>query len=130
MNYHVADFITRIKNAAMAKRKEVSMPYSKINKAIGELLVKEKFLTTVSEELVDNKKIIKVGIRYENRLPMLQDLILVSKPSLRVYTNAKSKSRKERTSKSTAVLSTSKGIMTGREARQKGIGGELLFEIW
>lgn len=130
MNYQVADFIIRIKNAALAKRRVVSVPYSKMAKAVGNILLKEHFLEEVKEEKKDNKKILTLRIAYEKRIPVLTDVLLVSKPSLRVYIKPSDIQKREQKGLNTLIISTNKGIMTGKEARKKEVGGELLFEIW
>ena len=130
MNYKVADFIIRIKNASMAKRREVLVPYSKMAKALGKILLKDNFLEEVTEEKKDDKKVLSLRITYEKRVPVLTDVLLVSKPSLRVYVKPKDIKERQRRSQNTLIVSTSKGVMNGREALQKGVGGELLFEIW
>lgn len=127
--YHVADFIIRIKNASAARRKEVIMPYSKISKSIAKLLVKEGFLADVKEVEKEGKKAIQVGIRYVRRKPVVSTVTIISKPSLRMYfdtTGLKGQNRKDAT---TLIVSTSKGIMTAKEALKENIGGELLFKI-
>ena len=129
MNYHVSDFIIKIKNASLAHRPEVRMPYSKLILAIGKVLVKEGYLGEVKEETVDGKKQIVAAVRYVRRKPVLHNVTIISKPSLRVYvptTGLKSPQKRSMTN----ILSTSSGVMTGREAEKKGIGGELLFSIW
>lgn len=128
--YKIADFVIGIKNAAKARRREVILPYSKINKEIGQVLVREKFLEYIKEEVRDNKKILFARVGYYRRSPMLTDVSIVSKPSLRVYTSAGDINKIGKRGLNTAVLSTSKGVMTGKEARKLGIGGELLFKIW
>lgn len=130
MNYQVADFIIRIKNAALAKRRVVSVPYSKMAKAMGNILLKEHFLEEVKEEKKDNKKTLTLRIAYEKRSPVLTDVLLVSKPSLRVYIKPSDIRKREQKGLNTLIISTNKGIMTGKEARKKEVGGELLFEIW
>lgn len=130
MNYHVADFVTRIKNAYAANRKEVIMPFSNISFAIAKTLVKHKFLSEVKTEEVDGKKILRASLRYSRRKPVVTDVHIISKPSLRVYVSALENSKTSGREAMTAVLSTSQGIMTGREAHKKGVGGELLFKIW
>lgn len=130
MNYQVSDFIIRIKNAGLAKRRDVVLPYSKMNKEIGKILVREKFLEDLKEETVKGKKELIAKIKYENRNPVLTDIKVVSKPSLRIYINSKIIPSIERKGRVTSVLSTNKGILTGREAIKKGVGGELLFKVW
>lgn len=129
MNYLVSDFIIKIKNASMARRHEVSMPYSKLILAIGKVLVKEGFLAEVSENEVDGKRGIKAQLRYVRRKPVVNNVTIVSKPSLRVYTDTKGLRTPQKRSL-VSVLTTSQGVMTGKDASKKGIGGELLFEVW
>ena len=130
MNHLVSDFIIRIKNSATANRKEVILPYSNINKAIGKLLVKEGFLVGIKEENQKNIKSLKAVIRYENRIPVVTDVIVMSKPSLRVYGNVKKILEFKKRGKRRIVVSTSQGVMTAEEANKKGVGGEVLFAIW
>lgn len=130
MNHPVSDFIIRIKNASMAQRKEVILPYSKINKEIGKVLQNEGFLEEVKEIKDGTKKTIQAVIKYEKRKPVLNDVKIISKPSLRVYNAYKNIYKLEIRGKHKVILSTSKGVMSGNEARKKGVGGEILFEIW
>jgi small subunit ribosomal protein S8 len=126
MNHKVSDFLIRIKNASLARRREVNLPYSKVNKEIGKVLVKEGFL----EEIKDNKGTLVATIKYDRRSPVLSGMTVVSKPSLRIYKGTKEIAGVERKGKHTVVLTTSMGVMTGKDARKKGVGGEILFEIW
>jgi len=130
MNHSVSDFIIRIKNATMARRKEVDLPYSNLNKEIGRVLQKEGFLSEFKELKDKNKKMLHATIAYEKRNPVLSDAVIISKPSLRVYSPSKDISKIERRGKHKVILTTSQGVMTGMEARKKGLGGEILFEIW
>ena len=130
MDHSVSDFLIRIKNASLARRHEVVMPYSNINKEIGKVLKKEGFLDEVKEGKVENKKTLNVTISYERRRPVLSNLRVISKPSLRVYKPSKNIKDVEIRGRHKVVMSTSQGVMTGESARKKGIGGEILFEIW
>lgn len=127
--YNIGDFILRIKNAYNARLKEVTMPYSNVNKQIAAVLVKEGFLAKIEEEENDKKRVLRAYLRYENRKPALHNVKLISKPSVRVYVDSSIVSM-DKDRLSTSIISTSSGILTGREARKKGIGGELLFKIW
>ena len=127
--YHVADFIIRIKNASAARRKEVVMPYSKISKSIAKLLVKEGFLADVKEVEEEGKKVIQVGIRYVRRKPVVSTVTIISKPSLRTYFDIAGLKTQNRKDSTTLIVSTSKGIMTAKQALKENIGGELLFKI-
>lgn len=130
MNHNVGDLIIRIKNAYLAKRKEAIISYSKFSKEIMELLVQEGFLREVKEKTLDGKKVLVAVLRYERRIPIFTDTLIVSKPSLRIYATAKSLKGLQRRGLGIAVLSTNQGVMTEKEAKKKGIGGEVLFRIW
>jgi small subunit ribosomal protein S8 len=130
MNHSVSDFIIRIKNASKAMRREVVLPYSKINKEIGKVLKKEGYLEEIKESNDGNIKSLSAIIAYEKRIPVITDVVIHSKPSLRVYKTSKTINDIERRGKHQVILTTSQGVMTGAEARKKGIGGEILFEIW
>ncbi len=127
--YHVADFIIRIKNASAARRKEVRMPYSKMSKSIAKVLVKEGFLADIKEVEEDGKKLLVAGIRFERRKPVVTDVQIISKPSLRMHLDTATLLKQQRRDAMTLIVSTSSGIMTGKDAIKKGIGGELLFKI-
>lgn len=130
MNYRVSDLIIRIKNATRAKRREVVFDNLKINKAICKVLVTEGFLEGFEVSVEDNKKIIIAKIKYEKRVPNFTDVLVVSKPSLRKYATASEIPGLQRKGRHTIILSTNKGIMTGREAIKRNMGGEVLFRIW
>lgn len=130
MNYQLGDFIIRIKNACLAKRRKVLLAYSKINKEIGKVLIKEGFLEEIREIKEGGKKALEATIKYEMRRPVLTDVSLFSKPSLRIYAKAKNITKEKKGSLGVSILSTSHGVMTEKEARKKGVGGELLFKIW
>lgn len=130
MNYLVSDFIIRIKNSALSKRKEVILPFSNINREIGKVLVKEGFLEGIKEFEKNGKKELKAIIKYENRIPVLTDVLIISKPSLRIYSSSKNISDIQRRGRRQVVVSTSQGIMTAFDARKKGLGGEILFSVW
>lgn len=130
MNYRISDLIIRIKNAARAKRKQVVLDNLKINKAILKVLVTEGFLEGFEIETRDERKVIVAIVKYEKRNPILTDVLVVSKPSLRKYASAAEIPGIQRRGHHTIILSTNKGIMTGTQALKKNMGGEVLFRIW
>lgn len=130
MTYLVADFIIRLKNAALARRREVMLPYSKLNKAIGQVLVKQHILGSIKEEEKEGKKSLVATINFEKRLAVFNDVTVISKPSLRVYASSDDKVGLVGRGLGVTVVSTNQGVMTGKEAVKKGIGGEVLFKIW
>ncbi len=127
--YRVGDFIIQLKNASMARKKDLTMSYSNISRAIAKVLVKEGFLESVKEVTVDGKKLLEVRLRYQRRRPAISDVTIISKPSLRTYISSHEVGRKQGRS-AIAILSTNAGVLTGKEAIKKGVGGELLFKIW
>jgi small subunit ribosomal protein S8 len=106
------------------------LPYSKINKEIGKLLVNEGFIDDLKEESTDGKKWLSASIKYERRIPVLTDVEVISKPSLRVYGDIKKINEIKKRGKRRVIISTSQGVMTSEEAEKKGVGGEILFAIW
>lgn len=130
MNYPVADLLIKIKNACFARRKKVFVPSYKVNKEILTILVKERYLESMKETKVKDKKVLEVIINYEGRRSVLTGVSLVSKPSLRVYIGSSDIPKIQKKNMHGLVLSTNKGIMTGNDAYKKSLGGEFLFEIW
>ena len=126
----IADMLTRIRNALVAKHETVDVPASNMKLAIAEILLNEGYIKsyTVSEEGVE--KMMNIVLKYgPNRQRVITGLKRVSKPGLRVY------ARKDRLPRvlnglGIAIISTSKGIMTDREARNEGVGGEVLAFVW
>lgn len=124
------DFIVRIKNATEAQRREFSMPFSKLNLEIGKVMVKEGFLDEAREEKVGQRKTLKIKIAYDRRVPRFNDLSVISRPSLKKHVGAKDIRDIEKRGRRTLIISTSQGVMTGRQAQKKNLGGEVLFAIW
>jgi small subunit ribosomal protein S8 len=130
MNHRVSDLIIRIKNAIRAKRREVALDNLKINRAICKVLVTEGYLVDFEIGTKDNKKMIIAKIRYDRRTPNFTDVLVVSKPSLHKYATAREIPDIQRRGRHMIILSTNKGIMTGKEAMKRNMGGEILFRIW
>ena len=130
MNHSVSDLIIRIKNAGLAKRREVVLPFSNMNVAVAKVLKEEGFLEEVKEGRNGNIRTLSAVIKYEKRNPVLSNVNIVSKPSLRVYKPSSGIKGIEIKGRHKVVISTSQGVMSGAEAKKKGIGGEILFEIW
>ncbi len=125
----IADFLIRIKNAYSAKKKEVVIPFSKLKKEISSLLRKEKLIEDFSiEGKVANKRI-KMILKYQNGLPAISDLKMVSKQGRRVY-KGYSELYPVKNGHRLVILTTSKGLMTDQEAKKSKIGGEVICEIY
>lgn len=126
----IADMLTRIRNALVARHDVVEIPASRIKKDIAQILLEEGFIR--SFELVDDGKqgILRLTLRYgNNKERVISGLKRISKPGLRVYTK-KDNIPKVLGGLGIAILSTSKGIMADKKARQEGLGGEVLCYIW
>lgn len=126
----IADMLTRIRNANNSKHQTVDIPASNMKKAIADILLNEGYVKNV--ELVEDgtQGIIRITLKYaENKQKVLSGLKRVSKPGLRIYA---SKDELPRVLKGLgiAIISTSKGIMTDKEARKQNVGGEVLAFIW
>lgn len=125
----IADMLTRIRNANSQKHDTVDIPFSKVKKAISDILVEEGFVKS-QEVLQDGiKKTIRLTLKYENKTRVLQGLKRISKPGLRIYANSEELPR-VLNGLGIAVISTSKGIMADKKARKENIGGEVLAYIW
>lgn len=130
MNDPIADLLTRVRNASRAGHATVDIPASNLKIEVCRVLREEGFIEDylVSEE--PKPGLIRVTLKYSaNRIPVIQGLKRVSKPSLRVY-KAHSDIAQVRTGLGVAILTTSRGVMTGKHARKERIGGEVLCEVW
>ena len=126
----IADLLTRIRNAQAAKHDSVTVPASNMKKAICQILVDEGYIKNFSVEEDGKQGIITINLKYaEGRVAVIKGLKRVSKPGLRIYSNA-AEMPKVMKGLGTAIISTSKGVMTDREARKMNIGGEVLAFIW
>ena len=123
-NYQVGDFLIRVKNAANAGLKNVEMKSTNHIKAVADALQKTGFLSEVSEE----NGLLIASLTMKSKKPVLEDLKVISKPGLRVY--ADTKILEKRRSPSILLLSTSKGIVSSKEALKERIGGEVIVEVW
>ena len=126
----IADMLTRIRNANSAKHKTVDVPSSKMKTAIAEILFKEGYIKSFEIISNENQGIIRITLKYDEKGTRVIDGIKrISKPGLRVYAN-KEELPKVLNGLGTAIISTSQGIKTDKEAREAGIGGEVLAYIW
>ncbi len=126
----IADMLTRLRNANSAHHDTVSMPYSKLKAAIADILVSEGYIVTTHVEDARVGKTLTLTLKYGNRRERaIEGLQRISKPGLRVY--AKSTNLPQvRGGLGVAILSTSSGLLTDRQAADKGVGGEVLAYVW
>ncbi|MBQ7964773.1 MAG: 30S ribosomal protein S8 [Ruminococcus sp.] len=126
----IADLLTRIRNANSAKHDTVEIPSSNMKKAICQILVDEGYIKSFSVEEDGKQGMIKVVLKYgEGKTPVIQGLRRVSKPGLRIYSNVEDMPKVMK-GLGIAIISTSKGIMTDRQARKENVGGEVLAFVW
>ena len=126
----IADLLTRIRNAASAKHDTVEIPASNMKKAICQILVDEGYIKSFSVTEDGKQGMIKVVLKYgEGKTPVIKGLRRVSKPGLRIYSNVE-ELPKVMKGLGIAIISTSKGVMTDRQARKENLGGEVLAFVW
>lgn len=130
-NDTISDMLTRIRNANMARHQTTEIPSTKMTRSIARVLREEGFIADFTEQEEGVKRTIVVSLKYKgkNRRPIINTLKRVSKPGLRVYSNRKELPR-VLGGIGVAIISTSSGIMTDRDARRQGLGGEVLCYIW
>ena len=133
MSDPVADMLSRVRNATQREHKAVSVPYSTIKEAVAEVLKSEGFIEEY--QIVPDKpqSVLRIKLKYvgdrRHRRPVITGLKRVSKPGRRVYVG-KDEIPWVRSGMGIAIMTTSRGVMTGQKARRLGVGGEVLCEVW
>ena len=130
-NDTIADMLTRIRNANLARHQTVDIPSTRMTRSIAQVLQEEGFIADFTEdgEGVQRHLILTLKYRGKARDPIIKNLKRVSRPGLRVYSNRKELPR-VLGGIGIAIISTSSGIMTDRDARRQGVGGEVLCYVW
>lgn len=126
----IADLLTRIRNASSAKHDSVEIPASNMKKAICRILLDEGYIKDFSVAEDGKQGVITVTLKYlEGKKPVITGLRRVSKPGLRIYSNVEDMPKVIK-GLGVAIVSTSKGVMTDRQARKENVGGEVLAFVW
>ncbi len=126
----IADLLTRIRNASSAKHDTVDIPASNMKKAICQILLDEGYIKSYTVAEDGKQGVITVVLKYvEGKIPAITGLRRVSKPGLRIYSDVENMPRVMK-GLGVAIISTSKGVMTDRQARKENIGGEVLAFVW
>lgn len=125
----IADFLSRLRNASRALKPELNVPYSKIKAEIARILEKEGYINGFELDTSAQLPQIKIKTKLQNRSSAITDLKRVSRPGLRRYVGAQDVPR-VLGGMGVAIVSTSQGIMSGREAKRQNLGGELLAYVW
>jgi small subunit ribosomal protein S8 len=129
-NDTISDMLTRIRNANLARHQTTTMPSTKMTRSIAQVLKQEGFIADFEESGEGVKRQLVLALKYKkNRKPLIGALKRISKPGLRVYANRKELPR-VLGGIGIAIISTSSGIMTDRDARRQGLGGEVLCYVW
>jgi small subunit ribosomal protein S8 len=126
----IADMLARIRNAIIARKAKVQVPSSTVKERLAAVLLSEGFLVSVVKEDDGRQGILNIELRYDNEnRNAIQGIRRTSRPGQRRYVH-KDKMPRIRSGLGVAILTTSKGVMTDREARKAGVGGELICEVW
>lgn len=125
----IADMLTIIRNGYASSKEEVVVPFSKLKRTLAEKLLAIGYLGSVKEDTLDDRKVIKIGLKYEKGEPEIQGIKRISKPGLRIY-RGKAKIPYVLGGLGYAIISTSEGLLTDKEARKKQVGGEVICEVW
>jgi small subunit ribosomal protein S8 len=125
----ISDFLLRIRNASKAKKLRVEIPASKMKQGLAEILKKESFIHDYSIVEDSKQNVIKIQLKYRDGSSAITGMKRISKPGLRIYKDATQLPR-VLNGLGTAIISTSKGLMTDKEARSQSAGGEVICYIW
>jgi small subunit ribosomal protein S8 len=126
----VADFLTRIRNAHRARHQKLDVPTSKLKTEIARILKEEGYIANYKPAEEDGQKLLRVYLKYgPNNEAVIRDLKRISRPGCRVYLG-KDDIKRVQGGLGISILTTPKGVMTGRQARREGVGGEILAEVW
>lgn len=125
----IADMLARIRNAQMAEKTVVTMPSSKTKIAIANVLKQEGFVSTVDVNVHDSKSQLSIGLKYHDGRSVIEEIHRESRPGLRAY-SGKDGLPKVRGGLGIAIVSTNKGLMTDKQARTAGIGGEIICTVF
>lgn len=129
VNDPVGDLLAQIKNASMAGLQSIELPYSRMKMEVAKILSQEGYVGAIEKTGTDPKSRLKIAIKYVGKTPVITGVKRISKPGLRLYVN-KQTIPTVVGGMGIAIVSTPQGIMTGRDAKKKGIGGEILCTTW
>ncbi len=125
----ITDMLNRIRNAQAVQKPEVLVPFSNLKNEIAMILAKENFLADVKKMAKGKGKVLKITLKYDNGVSAIEGSKRVSKPGQRIYVGNDS-IKKVKGGFGVSVISTPKGLMTGLQAKQAKLGGEVLLEVW
>ena len=130
MSDPIADYLTRVRNAIKARKRTVDIPASKFKKAISDILKNSYLITDYNvDDAAATKSVLTIQLKYADGESVIQGLKRISKPGIRKYVDAENLPR-VRNGLGIAIISTSKGLMTDKKARELKVGGEVVCEVW
>ena len=125
----VADFLARIRNAIRARHQKMDVPASKLKAEIARILKEEGYISNYKTQEEEGKLVLRVYLKYGGAEAAIRDLARISRPGCRVYIG-RDEIKRVQGGLGISIMTTPKGVMTGRQARREGVGGELLCEVW
>lgn len=125
----IADMLTRIRNAFMAQKKETQVPYSKLKQNLAEKLVELGYLSATKTTGEGKDKVITITLKYKDKLSVISAIKRISKPGRRVY-HSTNELKPILSGHGSAILTTNRGILSDKQARELGVGGEVICHIW
>ena len=125
----VADFLTRIRNSIRARHQKLDVPASKLKAEIARILKEEGYISNYKTQEEEGKLILRVYLKYGGAEAAIRDLARISRPGCRVYIG-RDEIKRVQGGLGISIMTTPKGVMTGRQARREGVGGEVLCEVW
>lgn len=125
----ITDMFNRIKNAQAVQKPTVLIPFSGINYEIARLLSERGFIDKIEKKGKKVKRLVEVALKYNNKIPAISGIKRISKPGQRIYVSSK-EIKPVKGGYGISIISTSKGLMTNKEARKQKLGGELICEVW
>ncbi len=125
----ITDMLNQIRNAKAVQKTEILIPFSKLKNEVAMILMRENFLGDVKKVSKGKDKSLKINLKYENGVSVIEGVRKVSKPGQRIYVGVDD-IKKVRGGFGVSIISTPKGLMTGLEARKAKLGGEVLLEVW
>ncbi len=125
----IADMLTRIRNGIAVRKTEISMPHSKVKEAVGRLLLANRFIEGVEVRDAEVGKVLRLSLSAPNANSKITEIVRISRPGRREYTGS-DKIPTVKNGRGLVIVSTSKGLMTGTEAKKLGVGGELICKVY
>lgn len=125
----IGDMLTQIRNATMARKKSIALPFSRMKLAVATILSQEGYIGKVAKTGTDPKAMLTIEVLYNGKEPVVTGIRRISKPGLRWYVN-KTMIPTVVGGMGMSILSTPQGVMSGKEAKKRGIGGEVLCTVW